>query len=136
MKGQPFGSHRLTSAHISGPNTRPANVLSLFTASSFGRCRPSTPEMISSLGHGIFLSLAFLFPRSHHLHKRTWSLTATSAVAGTDHPFFPPLEDEEESWLSVTTNYAAINKAFGDDKEKSMAVLGGNAVRLLKLEVE
>lgn len=59
---------------------------------------------------------------------------------GTDHPFFPPLtnEDEEDGggepqWLSVTTNYAAIDAAFAGDKAKSAAVLGGNAVRLLKL---
>ncbi|KAF8249590.1 amidohydrolase 2 [Wilcoxina mikolae CBS 423.85] len=59
---------------------------------------------------------------------------------GTDHPFFPPLdregEEEEKEWLSVTTNYKAISDAFDGDKEKSAAVLGGNAMRLLKLEVK
>jgi hypothetical protein len=54
---------------------------------------------------------------------------------GTDHPFFPPLEGEGEQWLSVTTNYGAIKKAFPENGEKSQAVLGGNAVRLLKLHV-
>jgi aminocarboxymuconate-semialdehyde decarboxylase len=54
---------------------------------------------------------------------------------GTDHPFFPPLKGEggAEAWLSVTTNFGAIRKAFEGDKEKSQAVLGGNAMRLLKL---
>ncbi|KAA8912877.1 hypothetical protein FN846DRAFT_217892 [Sphaerosporella brunnea] len=57
---------------------------------------------------------------------------------GTDHPFFPPLEDEDthQEWLSVATNYAAINKVFEGDKEKGGAVLGGNALRLLKLQAE
>jgi len=54
---------------------------------------------------------------------------------GTDHPFFPPLEGEGEQWLSVTTNYGAIKKAFPGNGEKSQAVLGGNAIRLLKLHV-
>ncbi|KAG0125841.1 hypothetical protein HOY82DRAFT_570870 [Tuber indicum] len=57
---------------------------------------------------------------------------------GTDHPFFPPLEKngEEEEWLSVTTNYKAIKDAFGPgEMEKVEGVLGGNAVRLLRLEV-
>jgi aminocarboxymuconate-semialdehyde decarboxylase len=52
---------------------------------------------------------------------------------GTDHPFFPPLEGGGEAWLSVTTNFAAIRQCFDGDKEKSRAVLGGNAMRLLKL---
>ncbi|KAF8476838.1 hypothetical protein BDZ91DRAFT_805023 [Kalaharituber pfeilii] len=54
---------------------------------------------------------------------------------GTDHPFFPPLtkedEVEKEKWLSVTTNYKAIRAAF--DNEGAEAMLGGNAVRLLRL---
>jgi hypothetical protein len=53
---------------------------------------------------------------------------------GTDHPFFPPLETEEKQWLSVTTNYGAIKKTFPNDEGKAEGVLGGNAVRLLKLD--
>ena len=55
---------------------------------------------------------------------------------GTDHPFFPPLGGEagEPKWLSVTTNYRAIEETFGSDSEKAAGVLGGNAVRLLKLQ--
>lgn len=40
----------------------------------------------------------------------------------------------EEQWLSVTMNYDAINAAFGNGGE-AKNVLGGNAVRLLKLEL-
>lgn len=70
--------------------------------------------------------------------------------AGTDHPFFPPLEgaeDEEEEkgasegegekqWPSVTTNYAAIKNAFPGDQANVDAVLGGNAVRILRLTLD
>ncbi|KAL1855975.1 hypothetical protein Plec18170_003842 [Paecilomyces lecythidis] len=54
---------------------------------------------------------------------------------GTDHPFFPPLDGkEEEPWLSVTTNYKAINTTLADDTDSIKAVLGGNAVRILDLK--
>ncbi|KAL1987410.1 hypothetical protein VTN96DRAFT_3792 [Rasamsonia emersonii] len=54
---------------------------------------------------------------------------------GTDHPFFPPLDGkEDEPWLSVTTNFKAIEASFGEDKDAVRAVLGGNAVRILNLE--
>lgn len=56
-------------------------------------------------------------------------------MTGTDHPFFPPLDEEETEWLSVKTNYTAIKEAFGGDAEAAEAVLGGNAVRILKLDV-
>lgn len=52
---------------------------------------------------------------------------------GTDHPFFPPLEDGEEEWASVRMNVEAVRMAFGDDEEGAKRVLGGNAVELLKL---
>ncbi|EOD43304.1 uracil-5-carboxylate decarboxylase [Neofusicoccum parvum] len=54
---------------------------------------------------------------------------------GTDHPFFPPLDPGETEWLSVKTNYAAIEKAFGGDVAAADAVLGGNAARILRLDV-
>ncbi|PGH19412.1 hypothetical protein AJ80_03912 [Polytolypa hystricis UAMH7299] len=53
---------------------------------------------------------------------------------GTDHPFFPPLNSKEETWLSVTMNQNAINSAFGEDSESAKAILGGNAARILKLD--
>ncbi|CAG8014877.1 unnamed protein product [Penicillium nalgiovense] len=53
---------------------------------------------------------------------------------GTDHPFFPPLDESEKEWISVTTNYKAIDANFEGEKETVAAVLGGNAARILKLE--
>ncbi|KAJ5719392.1 2-amino-3-carboxymuconate-6-semialdehyde decarboxylase [Penicillium malachiteum] len=56
---------------------------------------------------------------------------------GTDHPFFPPLHDEDEKWPSVTTNYQAICSCFGDEKADSIGmVLGNNANRVLRLGLE
>ncbi|KAJ5558404.1 Amidohydrolase 2 [Penicillium sp. DV-2018c] len=53
---------------------------------------------------------------------------------GTDHPFFPPLNEGEKEWTSVTTNYKAIGKTFEGQQEAVAAILGGNAARVLKLE--
>ncbi|KAJ5356158.1 Amidohydrolase 2 [Penicillium concentricum] len=53
---------------------------------------------------------------------------------GTDHPFFPPLNEGEKEWISVTTNYKAIDATFEGQQEAVAAVLGGNAARVLKLE--
>ncbi|KAH7091985.1 hypothetical protein FB567DRAFT_435136 [Paraphoma chrysanthemicola] len=52
---------------------------------------------------------------------------------GTDHPFFPPLEEDAKEWHSVNANYGAISKAFASDDKKAQDVLGGNAVRILRL---
>ena len=54
---------------------------------------------------------------------------------GTDHPFFPPLEGEEQEWQSVRTNYDAIKAAFSNDKTAGEQVLGANAIRILKLDI-
>ncbi|KAK4505377.1 hypothetical protein PRZ48_003340 [Zasmidium cellare] len=54
---------------------------------------------------------------------------------GTDHPFFPPSEEAEGEWLSVTSNVKAVRDAMGDKKEDVDAILGGNAVRVLRLGV-
>ncbi|KAF2822288.1 hypothetical protein CC86DRAFT_331210 [Ophiobolus disseminans] len=53
---------------------------------------------------------------------------------GTDHPFFPPLEEETKEWHSVNANYGAIAKTFSTDDKKAQDVLGGNAVRILRLD--
>ncbi|KAF7680758.1 hypothetical protein GT037_002409 [Alternaria burnsii] len=53
---------------------------------------------------------------------------------GTDHPFFPPLEEDAKEWHSVNANYGAISKAFSTDDKKAQDVLGGNAVRILRLD--
>ncbi|KAL3423340.1 amidohydrolase [Phlyctema vagabunda] len=52
---------------------------------------------------------------------------------GTDHPFFPPLDEDGDRWRSVDTNYEAIKKARGEGSQEAMAALGGNAVRVLNL---
>ncbi|KAK4169313.1 2-amino-3-carboxymuconate-6-semialdehyde decarboxylase [Cladorrhinum sp. PSN259] len=55
---------------------------------------------------------------------------------GTDHPFFPPLEtDEQGEWESVRLNARAVKMALGEGKDAEM-VMGGNAVRLLRLVEE
>ena len=53
---------------------------------------------------------------------------------GTDHPFFPPLEDGVEEWVSVETNVEAVTEAFGPDEEGAKAVLGKTAIELLRLD--
>ncbi|USP78119.1 hypothetical protein yc1106_05393 [Curvularia clavata] len=53
---------------------------------------------------------------------------------GTDHPFFPPLEEDAKEWHSVNANYKAISKTFSTDDKKAQDVLGGNAVRILRLD--
>ena len=53
---------------------------------------------------------------------------------GTDHPFFPPLNiDEQGEWESMTWNRDSVSKALGADSEAAKAVMGGNAVEVLKL---
>lgn len=59
---------------------------------------------------------------------------ADRLLFGTDHPFFPPLEEEAKEWHSVTTNYGAISAAFKNDDAAAQDVLGNNAVRILKLD--
>ena len=51
---------------------------------------------------------------------------------GTDHPFFPPLEEGEQKWKSVFTNLDAVKGA--KDGAGTGAILGKNAVELLGLE--
>ncbi|KAL8926632.1 MAG: hypothetical protein Q9172_001707 [Xanthocarpia lactea] len=49
---------------------------------------------------------------------------------GTDHPFFPPLDERGEEWSSVRTNVVAV----AGDGARNM-IMGWNAVKLLDLEV-
>ena len=53
---------------------------------------------------------------------------------GTDHPFFPPMDDGYEEWLSVRTNVEAITLGLAGTDGATEKVLGSNAVRLLGLE--
>ena len=52
---------------------------------------------------------------------------------GTDHPFFPPLDESETEWLSVKLNTQAVQSAFGEDPKTAAAIMGGNAMRILGL---
>lgn len=52
---------------------------------------------------------------------------------GTDHPFFPPLEEGKVEWASVKTNIDAATGA--QDGSGSRLILGENAAQLLDLEV-
>lgn len=51
---------------------------------------------------------------------------------GTDHPFFPPLE-ESEKWMSVVENLEAIEGVDGWTDVEKDRVRGGNALRLFGL---
>ena len=53
---------------------------------------------------------------------------------GTDHPFFPPLDDGAEEWLSVRSNLEAVTEGLRGDEAGIAGVLGRNAVELLGLE--
>jgi len=62
---------------------------------------------------------------------------------GTDHPFFPPIGDDDGQgkWESVQMNVRAIERAFGDGGDghglaTASAILGGNAVRILGLDLD
>ena len=61
-------------------------------------------------------------------------------IFGTDHPFFPPINDdggqkEGKTWLSVESNLKAIEGVFRDDEEAKSKVLGGNAISVLGLDI-
>ncbi|ROW14443.1 hypothetical protein VPNG_03869 [Cytospora leucostoma] len=59
---------------------------------------------------------------------------ADRLMFGTDHPFFPPLGgDEDGEWESVGLNAEAVGKVLGDGSEAAAGVMGGNAVRVLRL---
>ena len=58
---------------------------------------------------------------------------ADRVLFGTDHPFFPPLDEGAMSWLSVQTNIDAVHNAFGEDENAVEGILGRNAIGLLDL---
>lgn len=55
---------------------------------------------------------------------------------GTDHPFFPPLDEGAKEWVSVQVNVTAIEKALDGDDGAVRAVLGLNVLECLLKEVE
>lgn len=61
--------------------------------------------------------------------------SAERVMFGTDHPFFPPLRENSDTWPSVGTNYSAIQGAFEKNGDVVEGILGGNAVKILGLEV-
>jgi predicted TIM-barrel fold metal-dependent hydrolase len=59
---------------------------------------------------------------------------ADRLMFGTDHPFFPPLTtDEQGEWESVSMNAAAVAKAVGEGSSEASAIMGANAVSVLRL---
>lgn len=53
---------------------------------------------------------------------------------GTDHPFFPPLtSDEQGEWESVSMNAEAVAKAVGEGSNEAKAIMGSNAISILRL---
>ncbi|KAG5930846.1 hypothetical protein E4U53_002101 [Claviceps sorghi] len=54
---------------------------------------------------------------------------------GTDHPFFPPIStDEQGQWDSASSNAEAVVKAVGQGSAEAKAIMGSNAVRILRLD--
>lgn len=63
------------------------------------------------------------------------SNSADRVMFGTDHPFFPPLGDKAGKWLSVESNKEVIDACFEKDQDKKRKILGGNASRVLGLDL-
>ncbi|KAK4241670.1 amidohydrolase [Achaetomium macrosporum] len=61
---------------------------------------------------------------------------AERLMFGTDHPFFPPVGEEGDrdgEWESVRLNVEAVKRALGEQSEEAELVMGGNAMRVLRL---
>lgn len=54
---------------------------------------------------------------------------------GTDHPFFPPLDNGAKEWVSVKTNMQAVEEALVGNDPAVAAVFGRNAIELLNLKL-
>ncbi|KAL7819783.1 hypothetical protein V8C26DRAFT_395194 [Trichoderma gracile] len=60
---------------------------------------------------------------------------ADRLMFGTDHPFFPPLEsDEQGEWESVSLNADAVTMAVGEGSGEAKAIMGANAISILRLD--
>jgi predicted TIM-barrel fold metal-dependent hydrolase len=66
--------------------------------------------------------------------NETWTRSEGSRrmLFGTDHPFFPPLQDSDK-WRSVVENLEAIDGVRGWSEADKDGVRGGNAVELFSL---
>lgn len=54
---------------------------------------------------------------------------------GTDHPFFPPITTNEQGqWESVSLNADAVANAVGQESAEAKAIMGSNAIRILRLD--
>ncbi|PBP18553.1 uracil-5-carboxylate decarboxylase [Diplocarpon rosae] len=86
--------------------------------------------------YGHVLPLALGFPLETTIAVTRMILSGASGeervMFGTDHPFFPPLDQEGGKWASVETNFVAIKGALGSS-EQARGALGGNAIRVLNL---
>lgn len=62
---------------------------------------------------------------------------ADRLMFGTDHPFFPPIEgDDQGPWDSSRLNAQAVQKAVGNGTSEAAAIMGLNAVRVLNLKAD
>lgn len=62
---------------------------------------------------------------------------ADRLMFGTDHPFFPPIEEDDDGpWDSSRLNAQAVSKAVGEGSNDAAAIMGLNAVRVLNLKPE
>ncbi|CAG9977331.1 unnamed protein product [Clonostachys byssicola] len=100
-----------------------------------GKLAKSRRTVWDVLKEQIYLDAVVYSPTSLKLAAE--SSGADRVMFGTDHPFFPPLEtDEQGEWESVTWNTAAIRKATEGKSAETEAILGGNATRVLRLDEE
>ncbi|OAQ97867.1 hypothetical protein LLEC1_07650 [Akanthomyces lecanii] len=62
---------------------------------------------------------------------------ADRLMFGTDHPFFPPIEEDVQGpWDSSRLNAQAVSKAVEEGFSDAAAIMGLNAVRVLNLKAE
>ncbi|KAI9795702.1 MAG: hypothetical protein M1833_006871 [Piccolia ochrophora] len=68
------------------------------------------------------------------LRTATEASSPDRVMFGTDHPFFPPLNNKAAStWMSASKNNHAIDELFGDNSEIAHGILGTNAARVLSI---
>ncbi|KAK3380272.1 uracil-5-carboxylate decarboxylase [Lasiosphaeria ovina] len=96
-----------------------------------GRLGPTRRTLWDVLSTQIYLDAVVYSPVG--LRAAVDATGADRLMFGTDHPFFPPLtSDEQGPWESVSLNAAAVSAALADAADAD-AVMGANAVRVLRL---